>query len=66
MFNSNILHPFIEVVKNYGDKNAFYIAEKFYTYNEFALHISKIRKALKSSNHRSKNIGLVANDDIET
>lgn len=66
MFNSNILHPFIEVVKNYGDKNAFYIAEKFYTYNEFASHISKIRKALKSSNHKSKNIGLVANDDIET
>jgi amino acid adenylation domain-containing protein len=66
MFNSNILHPFIEVVKNYGDKNAFYIAEKFYTYNEFARHISKIRKALNSSNHRSKNIGLVANDDIET
>ena len=66
MFNSNIIHPFIEVVKNYGDKNAFYIAEKFYTYNEFVRHISKIRKALKSSNPRSKNIGLVANDDIET
>jgi amino acid adenylation domain-containing protein len=66
MFNSNILHPFIEVVKNYGDKNAFCIAEKFYTYNEFARNISKIRKALKFSNHRSKNIGLIANDDIET
>jgi amino acid adenylation domain-containing protein len=66
MFNTNILHPFIEVVRNYGDNNAFCIAEKFYTYNELARHISKIRKALKSSNHRGKNIGLVANDDIET
>jgi D-alanine--poly(phosphoribitol) ligase subunit 1 len=65
MFKKNILCPFIEVVRNYGDNNAFCIDEKFYTYNEFARHISKIRKALKFSNHRSKNIGLVSNDDIE-
>jgi D-alanine--poly(phosphoribitol) ligase subunit 1 len=66
MFNTNILLLFIEVVRNYGENNAFCIAEKFYTYNEFARHISKIRKSLKSSNHKGKNIGLVANDDIET
>jgi D-alanine--poly(phosphoribitol) ligase subunit 1 len=66
MFNTNVLHPFIEVVRNYGEKNAFCIAENFYTYTEFARHISKIRKKLMSSNHRGKNIGLVANDDIET
>jgi D-alanine--poly(phosphoribitol) ligase subunit 1 len=66
MFNENVISPFIEVVKNYGENNAFCIAEKFYSYSEFAKHISKIRKALKLSNSRSKNIGLVANDDIET
>jgi D-alanine--poly(phosphoribitol) ligase subunit 1 len=66
MFNTNVLHPFIEVVRNYGEKNAFCIAENFYTYTEFARHISKIRMKLMSSNHRGKNIGLVANDDIET
>jgi amino acid adenylation domain-containing protein len=66
MFNTNVLYPFIEVVRNYGENNAFCIAENFYTYTEFARHISKIRKKLMSSNHRGKNIGLVANDDIET
>jgi D-alanine--poly(phosphoribitol) ligase subunit 1 len=66
MFNRNIIKPFVEVVENYGDNNAFCIAEKFYTYNELVKHISKIRKALRLSNARSKNIGLVANDDIET
>ncbi|HEY5122177.1 MAG TPA: AMP-binding protein [Ignavibacteria bacterium] len=66
MFNENILQPFLDVVENYGDNNAFCIAGKFYTYNEFAKHISKIRKALQFLNTKSKNIGLVANDDIET
>ena len=66
MFNKNIIHPFIDVIEKYGDKNAFCIAEKFYTYNEFAGHISKIRKTLQLSAPQGKNIGLVANDDIET
>lgn len=66
MFNENIIRPFIDVVRNYGKNNAFCIAGKFYTYDDFARHISKIRKALIKSEKKSNNIGLVANDDIET
>lgn len=66
IFLENILKPFVEVIEKYGAKNAFCINDIFYTYNEFAQCISKIRKALQSSKTKSKNIGIVANDDIET
>ncbi len=66
MFNENVIQPLLYVFENLGDNNAFCIAERFYTFNEFARHISKIRKALQFLNSKSKNIGLVANDDIET
>ena len=66
MFSHYILNPFLEVLKKYPGKNAFCIAEKFYTYSDFALHVSKIREALRSEKITSKNVGLVANDDIET
>ena len=66
MFDKHIFKPFLNVIENYGDKNAFCINEKFYTYNELAQHISKIRQAFQSLKINSKNIGLVANDDIET
>jgi len=66
MFCKSILFPFIESVEKSGANNAFCIDEIFYTYNEFARHISKIRNAIQSSNFKNKNIGLIANDDIET
>ncbi|MEI6047766.1 MAG: AMP-binding protein [Bacteroidota bacterium] len=66
MFNENVLIPFHGIVQNFGGNNAFCINEKFYTYDDFARNISKIRKALQASRIKSHNIGLVANDDIET
>jgi len=66
MFSKHILSPFIEVVEKFPDRNAFLINEKFYTYYEFAMHISKIRIALQVFNTSTTNIGLVVNDDIET
>jgi D-alanine--poly(phosphoribitol) ligase subunit 1 len=66
MFDKNIILPFRDVIEKYGDRNAFCIAGKFYTYIEFARHISKIRKTLELSDINSKNVGLVVNDDIET
>ena len=66
MFYKYILSPFIKIAESYCTEDAFCINERFYSYAEFAGHISKIRKALQSSEHQSKNIGLVANDDIET
>jgi len=66
MFNNHVLFPFLKIVQNSGENNAFCINESFYTYSEFAQHISKIRKALSSHELTSKNIGLVVNDDIDT
>lgn len=66
MFHENVLNPFLKAVESFGSENAFCINEKFYTYNDLSQNISKIRKALQTSNVESNNIGLIANDDIET
>jgi oligoendopeptidase F len=43
MFNKYIIDPFLEVINHSGDKHSFCIADKFYTYLDFAKNISKIR-----------------------
>ena len=54
-------------IENNLNKHAFCIQNKFYTYNDLAKRISIIRKALRENTCESdKNIGLVANDDIDT
>lgn len=66
MFNEYALGPFLKVIENHRDNNAFHIADRFHTYGELARNISKIRKAIQKYDIKSNNIGLVANDDIET
>ena len=66
MFTEIVLSPLINVIKESGERNAFCINECFYTYGQFASHISKIRDSLQLIPFENKNIGLVANDDIET
>ncbi len=66
MFDKYILEPFLKSLKAFGVKNAFCINDKFYTYEEFAVSVSKIRDAIQASAHKGSNIGLVGNDDIET
>jgi len=54
-------------LNKYNDKNAFFINGIFYKYSDFAETISSIRKAIRITTSESeKNIGVVANDDIET
>lgn len=66
MFNKKILKPFLESIDKYGAHNAFCINDRFYTYSDLAVNISKVCIALQSEKITGKNIGLVANDDIET
>jgi D-alanine--poly(phosphoribitol) ligase subunit 1 len=66
MFYKEVLEPFLKSIEIYGAHNAFCINDRFYTYNELAETISKVRAALQKEDISSKNIGLVANDDIET
>lgn len=66
MFYKEVLKPFLESIENFGARNAFCINERFYTYVELAEAISKISIALHCEKITGKNIGLVANDDLET
>lgn len=66
MFNPFILEPLLRNIDTFGDRNAFCINENFYTYSDFAESISKIRTALQQQPPAVKNVGLVANDDLET
>lgn len=66
MFNKHIIKPFLQTIENVGAYNAFCIAEQFYTYHELAQHVSKIRSAIRNQHFACKNVGIVANDDIET
>jgi D-alanine--poly(phosphoribitol) ligase subunit 1 len=54
-------------ITNHSEKNAFYIGNTFYNYASFAQIISRIRKSIALNiEDTEKNIGVVANDDIET
>jgi len=66
MFSKFILNPLFEAINNNSGNNAFCINEQFYSYEQFAQHISKIRTAIQSAQINNINIGLVVNDDIET
>ncbi len=57
----------IESILSHSKRNAFFIKDTFYTYLELAEVISGLRKGIRFNVRESeKNIGLIANDDIET
>jgi D-alanine--poly(phosphoribitol) ligase subunit 1 len=64
IFGENILSKINYSLTVLKDNNAFLIKEKYYTYDELAKCVSKIRNAIR--NIKEDNIGLVANDDLET
>ena len=56
-----------ESILKHSARNAFFIDEIFYTYNDLAKSVSGIRKLIQLSIVKSeKNIGLVANNDLRT
>lgn len=64
LFNDNVLKKIIYNLDKYKDKEAFFIKEKFYTYEDLDISIRRIKKELE--NIPDVHIGLVANDDLET
>ncbi|MCU4166227.1 AMP-binding protein [Carboxylicivirga caseinilyticus] len=66
MFGQFILSNLICIFERYKDSNAFHICNLNYTYLEFSKTISKIRTQLQKEDFSSKNIGLIANNDLET
>lgn len=63
-FDELIVRPLLHSLSSCQDNNAFYIEGCFYSYRDMAKAISKIRAVIK--NISEANVGLVANDDIET
>ncbi len=56
-----------ESIDGHADHNVLCISNTFYTYQDFAVEISKIRAAIVNAvEDQEKLIGLVTNDDLET
>ncbi len=65
-FNSIVLSPFINQLTHQPEKTAFCIDDVHYSYQDLALEITTIRKALQNTTKISDPIGLIANDDLTT
>jgi amino acid adenylation domain-containing protein len=66
MFSKFVLSPILNSLTNCSEYNSFFISETFYTYKDLTICISKIRTKIQELSFVGRNIGLVANDDIET
>ena len=65
-FVSEVLEPVMGSIVRYGERNAFYIDKRFFTYNEFGGYIAGIRERLKDVGVDIDKVGLVINNDIQT
>ncbi len=61
-----ILSPFIEVIRQYCDRPAFYIDGTYYTYRQFAERISAIRSVIRAAEKNEQIWGLALHDDLNT
>ena len=66
MFENQVIHQLEHIMKAFAERNAFYIDDKYYTYDDLAKSVSKVRDRLGRINSKSTNVGLIANDDLET
>jgi D-alanine--poly(phosphoribitol) ligase subunit 1 len=65
-FHKEVVQPFLDTCEKHAERNAFCINEVTFSYTQLAQTVSAIRDALKEMEPGQNNIGLVANDDIET
>lgn len=65
-FQEQVIEPFLLSVDQLTDNNAFCINGEFYTYRQLAEIVSAIRYEVEKLATDNINVGLVANDDIET
>lgn len=59
-----IFNDLQRAITRHYDRNAFLFKDRFYKYSEFAQVVSNIRKSVEHIDE--KQIGLIANDDVET
>ncbi len=65
-FQELVIKPWLFSIDQHAGNNAFCINGKFYSYRLFAEIVSAIRDEVKNLSHKNINVGLVANDDLET
>lgn len=65
-FHKYVLQPFLDACDTHAAKNAFCINEVIFSYQQLGQTISAIREAVKKMGPGNQNVGLVANDDVET
>ncbi|MEP7254685.1 MAG: AMP-binding protein [Ferruginibacter sp.] len=66
IFHEQVIEPFLVSAEEYAGSNAFCINNIFYSYRQFVEKISAIRSEIEKLSKENSNVGLVANDDIET
>lgn len=65
-FEEYVLQPILEAISRFGEKDAFFIDDRFFTYKEFAGYIGEIREQLADVPGTVDKVGLVINNDIQT
>jgi len=65
-FKSQILTPVRESIANYSDRKAFYIDGTYYTYQQFAEHVSAIRCVVHTWQSDEKVVAIAIHDSIDT
>lgn len=60
------LEKIISAYRKYPDRNAFCVAEQYYTYRDFFEKISAVQTALSQVSDSGQNIGLVVTDSVHT
>ena len=65
-FEKDVLFPVRCSLNDYANRNAFFIAEQYYSYAVFGQTISKIRCAVHQLHSQEQVFGLAIHDDMET
>lgn len=63
---TTILSPLFYNIEHFADRNAFCIADEYYTYRQLGTRIESLRAILRDKGMTHKLVGLVANDSFDT
>lgn len=65
-FENEILTPLFRNIEQFADRNAFCIADEFYTYRQLGERIDSLRAVIRENGLSNKIVGVVAKDTIDT
>jgi len=66
MFEETVLRSFLRTIETSGNEKSFYIKEEYFSYDDLARAVSKIRGAIQKECFITGNVGLITNDDLDT